>query len=267
MLSGVRRGSLGSKGTALDEAAAAIGIGRTSGSAPPLRLARAKITDVNKLSPRGTPQDAQSVRHALVGDQPSNGREQSSEFGTSRTSMLPPAPGAQSKADPFEDFSGVWISKKDGEYRGCIENGKIVWAEDGSESTLKRAGRNAISMKVDGSSYSAVLSDDLNLLRWCDGDLWARSDPQSELLRRLCLSTVAPPERGGDTDAPRVPRWSRWHANILLPQRVQPPLRRSTSLTPSYISETVTYESGSDLMEYEGSEFDIHDSDAETSDR
>jgi len=84
-------------------------------------------------------------------------------------------------------MDGEWASKTDGEFRGCIEGGVLVWEEDGTETTLTVHGERmeTVSMLVDGESHYGVMSEDGRILKWHDGDTWVRITPEGAIDRHL----------------------------------------------------------------------------------
>lgn len=92
----------------------------------------------------------------------------------------PATPGSPG-ADRCQVFEGDWASREDGELRGRIEQGHLMWEEDGTATPLWVHGErgDVLSMLVDGSYHYGVLSEDGRLLRWGDGDVWLRVVPES----------------------------------------------------------------------------------------
>jgi len=92
-----------------------------------------------------------------------------------------PSASGNPDAERGQVFEGYWASKDDGELRGRIEHGHLVWEEDGTATPLWVRGERSdvISMLVDGENHYGVLSEDGRLLRWADGDVWFRVIPES----------------------------------------------------------------------------------------
>mmetsp|Transcript_117588 Transcript_117588/g.293180 ORF Transcript_117588/g.293180 Transcript_117588/m.293180 type:complete len:313 (-) Transcript_117588:260-1198(-) len=103
------------------------------------------------------------------------------EAGLSEERLGSPTTLGSLSADRCQIFEGDWASRADGELRGRIEQGHLMWEEDGTATPLWVHGErgDVLSMMVDGQCHYGVLSEDGRLLRWADGDVWLRVVPES----------------------------------------------------------------------------------------
>lgn len=127
---------------------------------------------------------APSASHCIRSRAESESQESQSSLSSSATpcSRETPSSDAQS-AKPAAHLEGEWVSRLDGEVRGRVLNGLFHWEEDGTTSALSvhRGRGDVVSMSVDGVGYAGVLSEDGRILRWADGDVWARVLPYGPL--------------------------------------------------------------------------------------
>lgn len=169
---------------------------------------------------------AATVRTTLEGkhERPKTGRHGNDAPASVRTSAHrvshPPSSVRSPSALSSSILDGDWYSRADGEYRGFVMDGHMMWNEDGSATPLAMHGERSdvVSMVVDGEMHSGVLSEDGRLLRWRDGDSWKR------------VSMASSTEYGSDgasmaDDADDRIQWSGWNVeDPLVVQRCRAPL-------------------------------------------
>lgn len=104
-------------------------------------------------------------------------------------------------------LDGSWFSRIDGDFRGNIEDGTLVWEEDGTATPLSRHGErgDVVSMVVDGDAHFGVLSEDGRLLKWQDGDIWKRALPRNRLDVALSM------QGNSDLDLDGSLPWAGWN--------------------------------------------------------
>ena len=178
-----------------------------------------QVPEARAQTAKPSPGVVPSVRALLLEDRPSSRSE--------AANARPPTHGAaDARSVSLADFDGTWISRGDGELRGRIENGRMIWAEDDSETLLTAYGHgDIVSTLVDGVVYSAVLSEDKNVLRWGDGDHWIRADEQANRLLRYCSDAGAVEGDGQESPAiGQAVKWERWHKQVWVPHTVLPPM-------------------------------------------